>query len=104
MSEPVAWMPPSALAWGKIESEKVVKLTRKAQPKYGYTAPLYATPPDHRAVMQQALEALESCAVLIDSEWGSCRTLDDMNADSDFPALVKGPIRALRAALGEVDE
>ena len=42
--EPVAWISPSALEWSTRESEKVVKLTRKAQPEYDFTEPLYTHP------------------------------------------------------------
>ena len=45
--EPVAWISPSALEWSTRESEKVVKLTRKAQPEYDFTEPLYTHPQPH---------------------------------------------------------
>jgi hypothetical protein len=39
--EPVAWTNPRALKWDTHQSEKVVKLTSKAQPEYDFTVPLY---------------------------------------------------------------
>ncbi len=45
--EPVAWISPSALECSTRESEKVVKLTRKAQPEYDFTEPLYTHPQPH---------------------------------------------------------
>lgn len=44
-SEPVAWT--TGLDWRadkRFQSEMVVKLTREAQPKYGFTTPLYTHP------------------------------------------------------------
>lgn len=46
--EPVAWISPSTLEWITRESEKVVKLTRKAQPEYDFTEPLYIHPQPKR--------------------------------------------------------
>ena len=42
--EPFAWISPRALEWGTRQSEKVVKLSCKAQPEYDFTAPLYTRP------------------------------------------------------------
>ena len=42
--EPVAFSTVDAFAWGDRQSERVVKLTRKAQPEHGFTAPLYTRP------------------------------------------------------------
>ena len=42
-AEPVAWTPP--FQWKSRQSERVLKLTRKAQPEYGFTVPLYAGSP-----------------------------------------------------------
>ena len=39
-----AWISPRALEWGTRQSEKVVKLTCKAQPEYDFTEPLYTHP------------------------------------------------------------
>ena len=39
--EPVAWCSQAVPVWGSHQSEKVEKLTRKAQPEYGFTVPLY---------------------------------------------------------------
>ena len=42
--EPFAWTSPRELEWGTRQSEKIVKLTRKAQPEYDFTKPLYTRP------------------------------------------------------------
>ena len=42
--KPFAWISPRALEWGTRQSEKVVKLTCKAQPEYDFTEPLYTHP------------------------------------------------------------
>jgi len=55
--EPVAWISPSALEWITRESEKVVKLTRKAQPEYDFTEPLYTNPqPPHQPVTNEQMD------------------------------------------------
>ena len=46
--EPFAWISPRALEWGTRQSEKVVKLTCKAQPEYDFTEPLYTHPQPKR--------------------------------------------------------
>jgi len=43
--EPIGWT--TGIAWRsntRLQSEQVVKITRNAQPMYGYTIPLYTTP------------------------------------------------------------
>jgi hypothetical protein len=40
--EPVGWV--TSLEWKPRQSEQVQKLTREAQPQYGYVAPLYTLP------------------------------------------------------------
>jgi hypothetical protein len=43
--EPIGWT--TGIAWRsntRLQSEQVVKITRDAQPMYGYTTPLYTTP------------------------------------------------------------
>ena len=57
-AEPVGFLIQLALGWAQRETEKVVKLTRHSQPEHGFTEPLYTTPPDYTAAMQQALDAL----------------------------------------------
>ena len=42
--EPVAFGKANAFAWEDKQSERVVKLTRKAQPEHGFTEPLYTRP------------------------------------------------------------
>lgn len=55
--EPVAWISPNALEWITLESEKVVKLTRKAQPEYDFTEPLYTHPqPPHQPVTNELMD------------------------------------------------
>jgi len=49
--------------------------------------------------MKQALEALEECAVMIDGEWGICRSLAEMDETDCLPQNVRGPITALRTAI-----
>lgn len=49
--------------------------------------------------MQQALGALEKCAVMIDGEWGICRSLAEMDETDCLPQGVRGPIIALRIAI-----
>ena len=46
--EPFAWISPRTLEWGTRQSEKVVKLTCKAQPEYDFTEPLYTHPQPKR--------------------------------------------------------
>lgn len=52
--EPFAWISPRALEWGTRQSEKVVKLTCKAQPEYDFTEPLYTHPQNLRCKSNQA--------------------------------------------------
>ena len=52
--EPFAWISPRALEWGARQSEKVVKLTCKAQPEYDFTEPLYTHPQNLRCKSNQA--------------------------------------------------
>ena len=43
--EPIGWT--TGIAWRsntRLQSEQVVKITRDAQPEYGYTTPIYAAP------------------------------------------------------------
>jgi hypothetical protein len=54
--------------------------------------------------MKQALEALEKCAVMIDGEWGSCRSLVEMDETDCLPQNVRGPIIALRIAIAAAKE
>src|SRR5690606_13789009 len=64
--EPVAWS--TGVAWhpdSRSQSEMVLKLTRRAQPMYGYTVPLYATPQPTQAqagavpLIEELIEATE---------------------------------------------
>jgi hypothetical protein len=55
-------------------------------------------------VMKQALEALEKCAVMIDGEWGSCRSLVEMDETDCLPQGVRGPIIALRIAIAAAEK
>lgn len=45
-TEPVAWIVPTSLQWKERESERVVKITRRAQPAFVFTTPLYTAPPE----------------------------------------------------------
>ena len=54
--------------------------------------------------MKQALEALEKCAVMIDGEWGSCRSLVEMDETDCLPQGVRGPIIALRIAIAAAEK
>ena len=54
--------------------------------------------------MKTALEALEKCAVMIDGEWGSCRSLVEMDETDCLPQNVRGPITALRTAIAEAEK
>jgi len=54
MAEPVAFSTSGAIEFAHRQSEVVVKLTRKQQPRYGFTVPLYTHPP------QPALTAIPS--------------------------------------------
>jgi len=54
--------------------------------------------------MKQALEALEKCAVIIDGEWGICRTLVEMDETDCLPQNVRGPIIALRIAIAAAEK
>ncbi len=64
-----------------------------------YTYPLYTTPPDHREVMQQALEALTAWDATITHQYtGSREAMTDMH-DAMQGGLAA--IDALRKALGE---
>ena len=53
LAEPVAWTTP--FQWKSRQSERVLKLTRKAQPEYGFTVPLYAGSPPKAQGMSEAL-------------------------------------------------
>ena len=52
--EPFAWINPRALEWGTRQSEKVVKLTCKAQPEYDFTEPLYTHPQPKREPLTES--------------------------------------------------
>lgn len=52
--EPVAWCTASEW-WGAYQSETVRKLTRHAQPEYGFTVPLYTRPSEPPAASQDAV-------------------------------------------------
>lgn len=45
----------SALEWGTRQSEKVVKLTCKAQPEYDFTEPLYTHPQPRQPLMDEQI-------------------------------------------------
>ena len=51
--------------------------------------------------MQQALEALEKCAVDIENEWGIGRELEEMRKTGEYTPETTPAIHALRAALAE---
>jgi len=52
---------------------------------------------DDTALLRQALERLEVLCVTVDSEWGLCRSFDEIEKDGDlWPEIV-----ALKARLGE---
>ncbi len=45
---PFAYVNLSAFTWQFKQSEKIVKLTRSAQPEHGFTVPLYTSPPERK--------------------------------------------------------
>ena len=72
--EPVAWINPGAMEWGKRQCEKVLKLTRKAQPEYDFTEPLYTRPPARQPLTDAQIDD-HMLALLYDGEdlpdpWG----------------------------------
>jgi hypothetical protein len=85
--EPVAWVSPEYFTAFSRQGFSVA--THKVAPEL---VPLYASPPDHRAAMRQALDALDSCHAADPYSSGS-------NAKFDEDA-VKQAATALRAALG----
>ena len=46
--EPVAWVGVGSVTWDGRQSEKVEKLTREAQPEYGFVIPIYTHPQPKR--------------------------------------------------------
>jgi hypothetical protein len=60
----------------------------------------YTAPPDHRAVMQQALEALELCDRMIRKEFTGSRS-QMVHAMCNAAQPMQPAIKALRKALGE---
>ena len=86
--EPVAWISPSALEWITRESEKVIKLTRKAQPEYDFTKPLYIHPqPPRQPLVAELQDAFFEgfCAVetyndvrlnSVEEEWKKYKTVN----------------------------
>ena len=65
--EPVAWINPGAMEWGKRQCEKVLKLTRKAQPEYDFTEPLYTRPPARQPLTDAQIDD-HMLALLYDGE------------------------------------
>ncbi len=57
-----------------------------------------------RAEAERVLQALEDCALLIDGEWGQCRTLDEMQETGMYPSLVREPIAIIKAILKQEDK
>lgn len=42
--DPVAWVGVGSVTWDRRQAEKIEKLTREAQPEYGFVIPLYTHP------------------------------------------------------------
>lgn len=57
-----------------------------------------------RKAMQMALEALENCAVSIDSEWGDCRSIEEMRETGEYTRTTTKAIEALRQALAQTEQ
>ena len=57
-----------------------------------------------RKAMQMALEALENCAVSIDSEWGDCRSIEEMRETGEYTRATTKAIEALRQALAQPEQ
>ena len=57
-----------------------------------------------RKAMEMALEALENCAVSIDSEWGDCRSIEEMRETGEYTRATTKAIEALRQALAQPEQ
>jgi hypothetical protein len=57
-----------------------------------------------RAEAEHVLQSLEECALMIDGEWGQCRTLDEMQETGAYPSLVREPIAIIKAILKQEDK
>lgn len=57
--EPVAWATVGFVTWGNRQIEKVDKLTREAQPEYGFVIPLYTAPPKHKPLTAPQIHELD---------------------------------------------
>lgn len=57
-SEPVAYVTP--FDWGSRETERVVKITRKPQPRYDYTMPVHPAP--QSTAPEPVNQMLQGCA------------------------------------------
>lgn len=57
-----------------------------------------------RKAMEMALETLEDCAVSIDSEWGDCRSIEEMRETGEYTRATTKAIEALRQALAQPEQ
>ena len=79
--EPVAWVNQSVLEWHLRQSEKVVKLTRKAQPGYGFVIPIYTNPqPPRQPLTRKKIQELviEVCDTLYPQDESSYSEADSV--------------------------
>jgi hypothetical protein len=91
---PVAWS--SRVEWGPRQSEQVIKVTRTKQEQYGFTVPLYTTPPQRPRLTDEEIDAAAKSvpAAVYELMYGNEITVEKFRAAlAEFARAIERKVR-----------